>query len=59
MKKLFSAPVVEVKSLSPDTEVMGVFSLASSLGKPADTLVIKEDTTSVSTGDNFSYWTSK
>ena len=59
MKKLFTNPVVEVKSLSPENEVMGVFSLASSVGQSADSVVVVKDTTSNVSSDAFSYWTSK
>ena len=59
MKKLFTNPVVEVKSLSPENEVMGVFSLASSVGQSADSVVVVTDTTSNASDASFGYWTSK
>ncbi len=59
MKKLFNSPVIEVKSLSPETEVMGVFSLATSAetATPAGVTVV-EDTTTLPE-NTFDYWTAK
>ena len=59
MKKLFTSPAIEVKSLSPETEVMGVFSLASSVGVTSETVTVVKDTTSKADGDSFGYWGSK
>ena len=56
MKKLFTNPVVEVKSLSAENEVMGVFSVSAEA--PKVTKVIT-DTTTVPTDDKFGYWSSK
>lgn len=59
MKKLFTSPAIEVKSLSPEAEVMGVFSLASSAGVSSETVTVIKDTTSKATGDDFGYWNAK
>lgn len=59
MKKLFVSPVVEVKALSPDTEVMGVFSVASSAGQSASAVTVIKDTTSKADDNAFSYWNAK
>ncbi len=59
MKKLFASPVVEVKALSPETEVMGVFSVASSVGVSSENVTIIKDTTSKVDNDAFGYWNAK
>ena len=56
MKKLFTNPVVDVKSLSAENEVMGVFSLSAEA--PTTTVVVTDDK-SVATDDKFGYWRSK
>ncbi len=59
MKKLFTSPAIEVKSLSPETEVMGLFSAATSVETTVSTdAVVVKDTTSVP-ADNFGYWSAK
>ena len=56
MKKIFTSPVVDVKSLSAENEVMTVF---LSTDKPVEGAVVVTDTTSVPTDDKFGYWSSK
>ena len=54
--KNFIHPEVEVKSLSAENEVMGIFSLSAEA--PTTTVVVTDDK-SVATDDSFGYWTSK
>lgn len=56
MKKLFTNPVVEVKSLSAENEVMGVFSTSAEAPK---TTVIVDDSKTTVADEKFGYWTSK
>lgn len=56
MKKLFTNPVVEVKALSAENEVMGVFSVSAEA--PKVTFTVDDSNSSVS-GGSFDYWTSK
>lgn len=56
MKKLFEKPMVEVKCLSSENEVMGVFS--ASAEAPSKVTVVIDDKSRAS-DDSFSYWSSK
>ena len=59
MKKIFVIPAVEAVELSAESEVMGVFSVASSVGQSAqNTIVIKDDKSKVDDG-SFDYWCAK
>lgn len=58
MKKLFTNPEVEVKSLSPANEVMGIFSSTDTTGAIGSKFKIITDTTKVPDGQ-FTYWQAK
>ena len=59
MKKIFVIPAIEAVELSAESEVMGVFSVASSVGQSAqNTIVIKDDKSKADDG-SFDYWCAK
>lgn len=53
MKKLFIYPVIEVKCLSSEDEIMGVFSKSAEM--PADVTVVVDDK-STATDDYYACW---
>lgn len=55
MKKLFTNPVVEIKSLSAENDVMAVF-LSS---EPVVEKAVITDTASQPTDNEFGYWSAK
>ncbi len=58
MKKIFDTPVVEVKSLSTENDVMvGIF--AKSAGPTKNVTYIFDTKTDSEEGDQFNYWTTK
>ena len=58
MKKLFTNPEVEVKTLSPANEVMGVFSSTDNTGAIGSNFNVVTDKTTVPEGQ-FGYWQAK
>ncbi len=53
MKKIFIYPIVEVKSLSSENEVMGVFNTSAEASMNATVIV---DNDSAADDDIFTYW---